>query len=97
MRIETELTKTEDGQTRFRKSRDRIEHCIATSGEAILTEQRNGDEQCTMNREMRPEAETNIDNNNDDAEMQEGSTAAGQEEFDIPGSPVKEPEEIVLA
>ena len=40
MRIETELAKADDGQSRLEKSKDRIDHWTAKSGEAILTEQK---------------------------------------------------------
>ena len=87
MRIESELARIDDGQSRLGKSKDRIDHWTAKSGEAISTDQKNGDDQCTMNGEMRTEAATN--NNGDEV-------AAGPEEFDISGSPAKEPEKNIV-
>ena len=53
------------------------------------------DDQCTLNGEMRTEAENN--DSRDDG-MQGDEVDVGPEQFDISGSPAKRPEEeIVLA
>ena len=36
MRIETELTKTDNGQLRFGKSKDRVDNWTAKSGKVIM-------------------------------------------------------------
>ena len=57
-RIEEELSKIEDGTMRVGKSRDRIDHLVAKSGEEIidnccqgLTDQKHGEYQCKLHEE----------------------------------------------
>ena len=90
LRIEAELIQTEDGQLRIGKRKDRIDHWTAKSGEAIIADQDNDEHQCTLAGEMKPEAD---DNNDDDANMREDNVGIETEQFDISGSPAKEPEE----
>ena len=75
------------------KSKDRIDHTTAKSGEVILADQ--GKDQCELNGEMRAEAENN---DNRDHGMQGDEVEVRPEQFDLSGSPAKDPEEeIVLA
>ena len=95
MRIEAELIQTEDGQLRIGKSKDRIDHWTTKSGEAIIADQDKDKDQCTSTGEIITEADTNDD---DDANMREDKVGVEPEQFDISGSPAKEPEEeITLA
>ena len=82
------MIKTDDGQMRFGKNKDRIDHWTAKSGEVILADE--DKDQCELNGDMRTEAENN--DNRDDG-MQRDELEAGPEQFDIAGSPAKEPEE----
>ena len=87
------MIKTDDGQASLRKSKDRIDHWTAESGEVILADQ--DKYQCELNVQMRTEAE-NIDSR--DNGIRGDEVEAGPERFDISGSPAKEPEEeTVLA
>ena len=95
MRIEAELIQTEDGQLRIGKSKDRIDHWTAKSGEAIMADQDKDKDQCTLTGEMRSEADNH---DNDDADMREDKVGVEPDQFDRSGSPAKETEEeITLA
>ena len=74
MRVEAKLTQTEDGQQRIGKSKDRIDHWTAKSGEAIIADQ--GQQEMfdgVQDGEMMPEA--------DDTNMQEGNVETEAEQF----------------
>ena len=96
-RIEEELAKTEDGKFRLGKSRDRIDHWVAKSGEEIIdsgqhgaTDHKDGEDRCKLHGEMSNEAKTN----NDGMEL-DNSEGRDPERFDISGSPDKPMEETV--
>ena len=93
MRIEAELIQTEDGQLRIGKRKGRIDHWAAKSGEAIIADQVEDKDQCTLTGEMRTEADNHDD---DDANMREDKVGVEPEQFDISGSPAKEPEEDIV-
>ena len=80
LRIEAKLIKTDDGQLRIGKSKDRIDHWTAKAGDVIRADQDKNNDPCTPNGEMRTEADNNDDN---DADMREDESGVGPEQFDI--------------
>ena len=86
------MIQTDDGQLRVGKSKNRIDHWSAKSGEAIIADQDKSKVQCTLNGEMRTEADNNDDN---DASIRENENGIKPEQLDITGSPAKEPEEVI--
>ena len=78
------MIQTEDGLLRIGKSKDRIDHWTAKSGEAVIADQDNDKDQCTLTGEMRTEADNNDD---DDAIMREDNAGVEPQQFDLWGSP----------
>ena len=79
---------------RIGKSKVRIDHWTAKSGEATIADQDKSKDQCTLTGEMRTEADHNDD---DDANMQEDNVGVEPEQFDISGSRIKETEEEIAS
>ena len=78
--MEAELAKSEEGQARLDKSKDRIDHWAAKIGEDALVDE-------SVEKDSEQERTTGVFN--EDAETKQA------EEFDISGSPAKEPEEEI--
>ena len=88
MRIEAELLQTDDGQLMIGKTKDRIDHWTAKSGEMMIADQDKSKDQCELNWQMRTEADNNDDN---DADMREDKNGVEPEQFDISGFQQRSP------
>ena len=70
-RVEAELAKSEEGQTRIDRSKDRIDHWVAKAREEPIIEHDSTDDQCIGHGEMKTEAIENNHNDDGNVEMRQ--------------------------